>query len=49
MRLDAAGTLAPCLLRPDLRIDVTAYSGDPASLLAAVASHLDAFTEGTLQ
>ncbi len=48
LRLDSAGTLAPCLLRPDLRLDVIPHSGDPAGLLAAAAAHLDAFTEGTL-
>jgi cyclic pyranopterin phosphate synthase len=48
LRLDAAGTLAPCLLRPDLRLDVTPYTGRPVGLLAAVSAHLDAFTEGTL-
>jgi cyclic pyranopterin phosphate synthase len=48
LRLDSAGTLAPCLLRTDLRLDVTRHSGDPAALLAAVSAHLDAFTEGTL-
>ncbi|WP_203987848.1 radical SAM protein [Sphaerisporangium rufum] len=49
LRLDSAGTLAPCLLRTDLRMDVTPYSDDPAALLSAVSAHLDAFTEGTLR
>jgi cyclic pyranopterin phosphate synthase len=48
LRLDSAGTLAPCLLRPDLRLDVTGHAGDPARLLPAVSAHLEAFTEGTL-
>ncbi|MER6948079.1 radical SAM protein [Nonomuraea sp. NPDC000554] len=48
LRLDSAGTLAPCLLRTDLRMDITRYAHDPAALLAAVSTHLDAFTEGTL-
>jgi len=48
LRLDSAGTLAPCLLRPDLRLDITRHSGDPAALLAAISAHLDAFTEGAL-
>jgi cyclic pyranopterin phosphate synthase len=48
LRLDTAGTLAPCLLRSDLRLDVTPHTSDPGQLLAAVNTHLDAFTEGTL-
>ena len=48
MRLDSAGTLAPCLLRPDLRMNITQYTAEPAALAAAVSAHLDAFTEGTL-
>jgi len=48
LRLDSAGTLAPCLLRPDPRLGITSLTGDPAALAAAVSSHLDAFTEGTL-
>ncbi|MGW2149982.1 radical SAM protein [Nonomuraea bangladeshensis] len=48
LRLDSAGALSPCLLRPDLRLDVTSRTADPAALLAAVSAHLDAFTEGTL-
>ena len=48
LRLDSAGTLAPCLLRPDLRLDINQHTEDPAALAAAVSAHLDAFTEGTL-
>ncbi|MFE3454135.1 radical SAM protein [Nonomuraea sp. NPDC059194] len=48
LRLDSAGALSPCLLRPDLRLDITQHAGDQATLLAAVSAHLDAFTEGTL-
>lgn len=47
LRLDSAGTLTPCLLRPDLRLDITPHASDPAALAAAVNAHLDAFTEGT--
>jgi cyclic pyranopterin phosphate synthase len=48
LRLDSAGTFAPCLLRPDLRLDITAAAADPAALTIAVSAHLDAFTDGTL-
>ena len=48
LRLDSAGALTPCLLRPDLRLDITGTVGDPAALTAAVGAHLDAFTDGTL-
>lgn len=48
LRLDSAGAIAPCLLRTDLRLDVTPYSNDPSALLTAVSDHLDAFAEGTL-
>jgi cyclic pyranopterin phosphate synthase len=48
LRLDSAGTLSTCLLRTDLRLDITAATRDPAVLAAAVSEHLDAFTEGTL-
>jgi GTP 3',8-cyclase len=48
LRLDSAGTLAPCLLRPDLRMDIIRHASEPAALAAAVSAHLDAFTEGTL-
>jgi hypothetical protein len=36
------------VLRPDLRLDITAAAADPAALTAAVSAHLDAFTEGML-
>ncbi len=49
LRLDAAGTLAPCLLRTDLRLNLAGRYDDPAALLAAVSAHLNAFTEGTLR
>jgi GTP 3',8-cyclase len=48
LRLDSAGTLTPCLLRPDLRLDITAAAADPAALTAAVSAHLEAFTDGML-
>jgi GTP 3',8-cyclase len=48
LRLDSAGTLAPCLLRPDLRLHIVHQAGDPATLTAMISNHLDAFTEGTL-
>lgn len=48
LRLDAAGSVRPCLLRPDLRLDITGTAADPAALTAAVSEHLDAFTEGIL-
>ena len=48
LRLDSAGALAPCLLRPDLRLDITSTIADPGALTAAVSAHLEAFTEGTL-
>jgi GTP 3',8-cyclase len=48
LRLDSAGSLAPCLLRPDLRLDITRHAGDPVALAGAVSAHLNAFTEGTL-
>jgi GTP 3',8-cyclase len=48
LRLDTAGTLAPCLLRPNLRLDITPHTSTPATLVEAVSAHLDAFTEGTL-
>ena len=48
LRLDSAGTPSPCLLRPDLRLDITSIASDPAAFTAAVNAHLDAFTEGTL-
>lgn len=48
LRPDSAGALSPCLLRPDLRLDVPRHIADPAALLTAVSAHLYAFTEGTL-
>lgn len=45
LRLDSAGALSPCLLRPDLRLDITSIASDPAALTTAVSAHLDAFTE----
>ncbi|MGA4540144.1 radical SAM protein [Uniformispora flossi] len=46
LRLDHAGALQPCLLREDLRLDVT---GMPAeSIGPSVAAHIDAFTQGVL-
>ncbi|MGC0316159.1 hypothetical protein [Kitasatospora acidiphila] len=50
LRLDHAGGLAPCLLREDLRLDLTSLAGpDPTTTVtAAVAQHVAAFTEGTL-
>jgi cyclic pyranopterin phosphate synthase len=40
--------LAPCLLRPDLRLDITGTVADQAAPTAAVSAHLEALTEGTL-
>jgi cyclic pyranopterin phosphate synthase len=48
LRLDSAGALSPCLLRSDLRLDITSAASDPAALTAAVSEHLDAFAEGSL-
>lgn len=48
VRLEAAGSIRPCLLREDLRLDVREQLGDPTALTVALARHLDAFTEGTL-
>jgi cyclic pyranopterin phosphate synthase len=48
LRLDSAGALSPCLLRPDLRLDITGAAGDPVALAAAVSDHLDSFAEGSL-
>lgn len=48
LRLDESGTLRPCLLREDLRLDVRPHLHDPRALTAAVARHIDAFTEGAL-
>ncbi|MGW1764022.1 radical SAM protein [Streptomyces sp. NPDC002073] len=51
LRLDHAGGLMPCLLREDLRLDISPlldHSDAPASVAAAVAAHVAAFTEGRL-
>lgn len=48
LRLDSAGALSPCLLRPDLRLDITSIASDPVALTTAVGEHLDAFAEGRL-
>lgn len=51
LRLDHAGGLAPCLLRDDLRLDLTPLLADTEgaeAVPAAVAAHVAAFTEGTL-
>jgi GTP 3',8-cyclase len=48
LRLEAAGSIRPCLLREDLRLDVRPHLHDPHALAAAVTRHIDAFTEGTL-
>jgi GTP 3',8-cyclase len=48
LRLDSAGTLSPCLLRPDLRLDITRHVTAPAAFAAMVSAHLDAFTDGSL-
>ncbi|BAJ30466.1 MULTISPECIES: radical SAM protein [Kitasatospora] len=51
LRLDHSGGLQPCLLREDLRLDVTPLlaADDPsATVAAATARHLASFTEGTL-
>ncbi|MGW2572864.1 radical SAM protein [Streptomyces sp. NPDC001537] len=48
LRLDHNGGLQPCLLRNDLRLDLTSLLPDPDRLVDNVASHVTAFTEGTL-
>ncbi|WP_049655269.1 radical SAM protein [Kitasatospora sp. MY 5-36] len=51
LRLDHAGGLQPCLLRDDLRLDLTellATADAPAAIATAVAGHVASFTEGTL-
>ncbi|UGQ10585.1 radical SAM protein [Yinghuangia sp. ASG 101] len=47
LRVDHAGGLQPCLLRDDLRLDLTSLLTNPRQLAAAVAAHVAAFTEGT--
>jgi GTP 3',8-cyclase len=48
LRLDSAGALSTCLLRPDLRLDILPHAADPATLTNMVNAHLDSFTDGTL-
>ncbi|MCX4993381.1 radical SAM protein [Streptomyces sp. NBC_00568] len=48
LRVDHNGGIQPCLLRDDLRLSVTELLADPQRLVAAVAGHVTAFTEGTL-
>ncbi|MFJ5779992.1 radical SAM protein, partial [Streptomyces sp. NPDC093094] len=48
LRLDHNGGLQPCLLRDDLRLDLAALLPDRARLVDNAASHVTAFTEGTL-
>jgi len=51
LRLDHAGGLTPCLLREDLRLDLSPLlsGADPDTTVpAAVAGYVAAFTEGTL-
>ncbi|MGW4731866.1 radical SAM protein [Streptomyces shenzhenensis] len=48
LRLDHNGGLQPCLLREDLRLDLAPLLPDPDRLADNVASHVTAFTEGTL-
>ncbi|MFE4579455.1 radical SAM protein [Streptomyces chartreusis] len=48
LRLDHNGGLQPCLLREDLRLDLKPLLPVPGRLVDNVASHVTAFTEGTL-
>lgn len=48
LRFDHSGSLQPCLLREDLRLDLKALLADPERLAEAVAGHVTSFTEGTL-
>ncbi|UKY49229.1 radical SAM protein [Streptomyces inhibens] len=48
LRLDQNGGVQPCLLREDLRLDINPLLPNPQDLADNVASHLAAFTEGTL-
>ncbi|MEU9662692.1 radical SAM protein [Streptomyces chartreusis] len=48
LRLDHNGGLQPCLLREDLRLDLKRLLPVPGRLVDNVASHVTAFTEGTL-
>lgn len=48
LRVDHGGGVQPCLLRDDLRLDISGLLDDPARLAPVVARHVAAFTEGTL-
>ncbi|MFD6549684.1 radical SAM protein [Streptomyces sp. NPDC058398] len=48
LRMDHNGSVQPCLLRDDLRLNVNELLSDPERLVAAVARHVTSFTEGTL-
>jgi cyclic pyranopterin phosphate synthase len=48
LRLDHNGGLQPCLLRDDLRLDLTPLLKSHNQLADNVASHVTAFTEGSL-
>ncbi|MFF6997498.1 radical SAM protein [Streptomyces sp. NPDC008313] len=48
LRLDHNGGLQPCLLRDDLRLDLSSVLSDPYQVVDNVAGHVTAFTEGTL-
>ncbi|MFE1749586.1 radical SAM protein [Streptomyces anandii] len=48
LRLDHSGGLQPCLLRDDLRLDLTPLIPAPDQLADKVAGHVTAFTEGSL-
>lgn len=48
LRVDHNGGIQPCLLRDDLRLNVTHLLPDPERLAEAVAGLVTSFTEGTL-
>ncbi|MEU3510482.1 radical SAM protein [Streptomyces longwoodensis] len=48
LRVDHGGGVQPCLLRDDLRLNLTDLLSDPGRLVDAVAGHVTSFTEGTL-
>ncbi|MFF9489159.1 radical SAM protein [Streptomyces sp. NPDC014676] len=48
LRMDHNGGVQPCLLRDDLRLNVTDLLSDPERLVSTVAEHITSFTEGTL-
>lgn len=48
LRLEAAGSILPCLLRRDLELDVRSLFADPAQLAGSIGRHVDAFVEGRL-